>query len=82
MDKIIIAVIGAGGLILGAIITFLIVKMANKGKASSIITDAEAKGASVKRGLAQRRKVCRSLFLLFVAASTYRLAKQGKTRCC
>ena len=44
MDKIIIAVIGAGGLILGAIITFLIVKMANKGKASSIITDAEAKG--------------------------------------
>ena len=39
-----VLVIGAGGLILGAIITFLIVKMANKGKASSIITDAEAKG--------------------------------------
>lgn len=44
MDKIIIAVIGAGGLILGAIITFLLVKMANKGKASNIIKDAEAKG--------------------------------------
>lgn len=44
MDKIILGVIGAGGLILGAIITFIIVKMANKGKAASIIKDAEAKG--------------------------------------
>ncbi len=44
MDKIIIAVAGLGGLILGAIITFLMVKLANKGKASSIIKDAEAKG--------------------------------------
>ncbi len=44
MDKIILGVIGAGGLILGAIITFIIVKIANKGKASGIIKDAEAKG--------------------------------------
>lgn len=44
MDKIILGVIGAGGLILGAIITFIIVKMANKGKAASIIKDAEVKG--------------------------------------
>ncbi len=44
MDKIIIAVAGAGGLILGTLITFLIIKMANKGKASGIIKDAEAKG--------------------------------------
>ncbi len=45
MDKILIpVVIGSGGLILGAILTFIIVKIANKGKASSIIKDAEAKG--------------------------------------
>ncbi len=44
MDKIILGVIGAGGLILGALITFIIVKMANKGKAAGIIKDAEAKG--------------------------------------
>lgn len=44
MNNIIIALAGLGGLILGAIITFIIVKMANKGKASSIIKDAEAKG--------------------------------------
>lgn len=44
MDIIIIAVIAAGGLILGALITFLIIKMANKGKAAGIIKDAETKG--------------------------------------
>ncbi len=44
MDIIIIAVIAAGGLILGALITFLIIKMVNKGKAASIIKDAELKG--------------------------------------
>lgn len=44
MDIIIIAVIAAGGLILGALITFLIIKMVNKGKAASIIKEAEIKG--------------------------------------
>lgn len=44
MDIIIIAVIAAGGLILGALITFLIIKMINKGKAANIIKEAEAKG--------------------------------------
>jgi len=44
MDIIIIAVIAAGGLILGALVTFFLIKMSNKGKASSIIKDAEIKG--------------------------------------
>ncbi|CAN5545715.1 ribonuclease Y [soil metagenome] len=44
MDTIIIAVIGVGGVISGAFIAFLIIKMVNKGKASSIVTEAEIKG--------------------------------------
>ncbi len=49
MDIIIISVIAAGGLILGALITFLITKMANKGKAQSIIKEAEAEAEVIKK---------------------------------
>lgn len=49
MDIIIIAVIAAGGLLLGALITFLITKMLNKGKAQSIIKEAEAEAEVIKK---------------------------------
>ncbi|MBA3972445.1 MAG: ribonuclease Y [Bacteroidetes bacterium] len=49
MEIIIIAVIAAGGLILGALITFMVIKMLNKGKAQSIIKEAEAEAEVIKK---------------------------------
>ena len=42
MDIIIIVVIALVGLILGAVIAFLFLKMLNKGKADAIVKEAEA----------------------------------------
>src|SRR3954470_10402539 len=44
MDILLISVIAAGGLLAGALITFLVIKTMNKEKASAIIKEAEAKG--------------------------------------
>ncbi|MFL5763680.1 MAG: ribonuclease Y [Bacteroidia bacterium] len=44
MNILLISVIAGGGLLAGALITFLITKTVNKGKASAIIKEAEAKG--------------------------------------
>ncbi|MCX6295753.1 MAG: Rnase Y domain-containing protein, partial [Bacteroidetes bacterium] len=49
MDILTILVIAAGGLLLGALITFLITKMSNKGKANAIIREAEAEAEVIKK---------------------------------
>jgi ribonuclease Y len=49
MDIIIIAVIALVGLILGAVITFLFLKMLNKGKADAIVKEAEAEAEVIKK---------------------------------
>ncbi len=48
MNILIITVVALIGLLLGAIITFLIIKKTNEGKATSIVTDAEAKAEVIK----------------------------------
>ncbi len=48
MDILIITVVALIGLLLGAIITFLIIKKSNEGKATNIIKDAEAKAEVLK----------------------------------
>ena len=44
MDILLISVIAGGGILAGALITFLIIKAVYKGKASAIIKEAETKG--------------------------------------
>ena len=48
MDNLIIIITALVALILGAIITFVIIKKSNEGKATSIIKDAEAKAEVIK----------------------------------
>ena len=49
MEIIILAVIALVGLILGAVITFLFLKMLNKGKADAIVKEAEAEAEVIKK---------------------------------
>jgi ribonuclease Y len=49
MDILIIVVIAAGGLLLGALLTFLITKMSSKGKANAIVREAEAEAEVIKK---------------------------------
>ncbi len=49
MDIIIIVVIALVGLILGAVIAFLFLKMLNKGKADAIVKEAEAEAEVIKK---------------------------------